>query len=104
MPLVVFKPQSSFVRDIPAGGDSGSERSGIESAAAGFTLAPFTVAPRGGRGDRNRTYNPRFWRPVLYQLSYTPKTLILFVFRNRADRPLRPTLSCPPPPFTACCC
>src|SRR5258706_11007657 len=32
---------------------------------------------RGGRGrvgrrDRNRTCNPRFWRPVLCQLSYSP--------------------------------
>ena len=27
----------------------------------------------GGRSERNRTPNPRFWRPVLYQLSYTPK-------------------------------
>ena len=26
----------------------------------------------GGRGDRNRTCNPRFWRPVLCQLSYSP--------------------------------
>src|SRR6266571_9070955 len=26
----------------------------------------------GGRGDRTRTYNRRFWRPVLCQLSYTP--------------------------------
>ena len=25
-----------------------------------------------GRGDRTRTCNPRFWRPVLCQLSYTP--------------------------------
>src|SRR6266480_2254272 len=25
-----------------------------------------------GRGDRTRTYNRRFWRPVLCQLSYTP--------------------------------
>ena len=25
-----------------------------------------------GRGDRNRTCNPRFWRPVLCQLSYSP--------------------------------
>src|SRR3954447_23067992 len=24
------------------------------------------------RGDRNRTCNPRFWRPVLCQLSYAP--------------------------------
>src|SRR5690554_7053382 len=26
-----------------------------------------------GRGSRNRTYNLRFWRPTLCQLSYTPK-------------------------------
>src|SRR3974390_1488255 len=26
----------------------------------------------GGRGDRTRTYNLRFWRPLLCQLSYTP--------------------------------
>src|SRR5215210_6772574 len=26
----------------------------------------------GGRGDRTRTYNRWFWRPVLCQLSYTP--------------------------------
>src|SRR3990172_5341572 len=25
-----------------------------------------------GRGDRTRTYNRRVWRPVLYQLRYTP--------------------------------
>src|SRR2546425_2671001 len=27
------------------------------------------------RPGRNRTCNPRFWRPVLYQLSYGPKLL-----------------------------
>jgi hypothetical protein len=25
-----------------------------------------------GRSEGTRTHNPRFWRPVLYQLSYTP--------------------------------
>ena len=25
-----------------------------------------------GRGSRNRTHGTRFWRPLLYQLSYTP--------------------------------
>ena len=30
----------------------------------------------GGRGDRTRTYNPRFWRPVLCQLSYTPAEVL----------------------------
>ena len=27
---------------------------------------------KNGRGDRTRTRNPRFWRPMLYQLSYSP--------------------------------
>ena len=32
-----------------------------------------------GRGRRIRTRDPRFWRPVLYQLSYTP---VYGFFRN----------------------
>ena len=36
-----------------------------------------TECPNGhsvffGRGGRTRTHDPWFWRPVLYQLSYTP--------------------------------
>ena len=34
-----------------------------------------------GRGRRTRTRDPRFWRPVLYQLSYTPvffRTRVLY--------------------------
>ena len=30
-----------------------------------------------GRGRRTRTHDPWFWRPVLYQLSYTPMLQIL---------------------------
>src|SRR5205085_278923 len=26
-----------------------------------------------GRGRGTRTHDPRFWRPMLYQLSYTPR-------------------------------
>src|SRR4249919_2737336 len=36
-----------------------------------FTGA-FSTVGGGGRGDRTRTYNNRFWRPVLCQLSYAP--------------------------------
>ena len=41
-----------------------------------------------GRRDRNRTCNPWFWRPVLYQLSYsptgeTPIRLVLFFLAVR---------------------
>ena len=36
-----------------------------------------------GRGGRTRTHDPWFWRPVLYQLSYTPMHpyIILNFFR-----------------------
>src|SRR5437667_9622827 len=30
------------------------------------------VIPESGRGGATRTPDPRFWRPLLYQLSYTP--------------------------------
>ena len=33
---------------------------------------PYGVLFLFGRGRRIRTRDPRFWRPVLYQLSYTP--------------------------------
>ena len=32
-----------------------------------------------GRGDRIRTRDPRFWRPMLYQLSYTPAGQIFYL-------------------------
>src|SRR5579863_4204495 len=36
-------------------------------------FAPAGLSTRGhGRSGEARTPNPRFWRPVLYQLSYTP--------------------------------
>jgi fatty acid desaturase len=31
------------------------------------------LADLADRGDRTRTCNPRFWRPVLCQLSYAPR-------------------------------
>ena len=30
------------------------------------------IPTRAGRGRGTRTHDPRFWRPMLYQLSYTP--------------------------------
>src|ERR671910_2915161 len=32
------------------------------------------AAPPPGRADRTRTCNLRFWRPLLYQLSYSPRS------------------------------
>jgi hypothetical protein len=37
------------------------------------------VASRGGA---TRTLNLRFWRPLLYQLSYTPSSLVIRHFRH----------------------
>ena len=46
-----------------------------------------------GRGRRTRTLGTRFWRPLLYQLSYTPAT-VRTVIRNMAEKmgfePMRP--------------
>ncbi len=37
-----------------------------------FSLCGSILNAQHGRGRRIRTRDPRFWRPVLYQLSYTP--------------------------------
>src|SRR6266567_7781966 len=39
--------------------------------SVGMALA-MVVIPESGRGGATRTPDPRFWRPLLYQLSYTP--------------------------------
>jgi hypothetical protein len=41
----------------------------------------------GGRGGGTRTPNQRFWRPLLYQLSYTPVVMILFLLDDTAEAP-----------------
>src|SRR5690606_30655030 len=38
---------------------------------------------RNGRSGRTRTCSPRFWRPVLYQLSYTPSWQTLLAGTKR---------------------
>src|SRR5271166_6942107 len=43
----------------------------------------------GGRSGGARTPNPRFWRPVLYQLSYTPNLLTSCPGSTRASQHLR---------------
>src|SRR5437667_11623971 len=35
------------------------------------TALAMVVIPESGRGGATRTPDPRFWRPLLYQLSYT---------------------------------
>ena len=41
-----------------------------------FSVGSF-LTDNDGRGRRIRTRDPRFWRPVLYQLSYTPVQRLL---------------------------
>ena len=36
-----------------------------------------------GRGSRDRTHGTRFWRPLLYLLSYTPVSSVLRRIPNR---------------------
>ena len=67
---------------------TGSNRPGIQGGCSELN----------GRGGGNRTRNPRFWRPVLCQLSYTPmlrlrrrttlatKLLENFRYHARTDR------------------
>ena len=62
-------------------------RKGLEPSTSGVTgrrsnqlnyRAIFCIRQQcwkgSGRGRRNRTLGTRFWRPLLYQLSYTPKS------------------------------
>src|ERR1700682_155254 len=42
--------------------------------ATGPPSSSMPGAPKHGRSGGARTPTPRFWRPVLYQLSYTPKS------------------------------
>ena len=57
--------------------------------ATKLRYTPIKIIYIFGRGDRTRTYGTRFWRPLLYQLSYTPKIL----WRRRRD--LNPRASYP---------
>jgi len=45
----------------------------------------FFILESGRRGG-NRTPNQRFWRPLLYQLSYAP---LIWSFRRHSRGPLR---------------
>src|SRR6266478_4446486 len=49
------------------------------SRSWGKNKAPSHASTWRNRPGRNRTCNPRFWRPVLYQLSYGP------LFTRRTD-------------------
>ena len=58
------------------------------------------------RGGRTRTCNPRFWRPVLCQLSYAPRrfetTIVSRPFRHPSTRCDRPRNVARSAPFSCC--
>ena len=45
---------------------------------------PYYKLGESGRGGGTRTPNQRFWRPLLYQLSYTP---VIISFRQHSREP-----------------
>ena len=47
-----------------------------KTATAREQIRDSSRAVTHSRGRRTRTLGTRFWRPLLYQLSYTPKYLI----------------------------
>ncbi len=52
---------------------SGFQRTNDAHAKQAQSWSPCRIAPvLANRGGRTRTCNPRFWRPVLYQLSHAP--------------------------------
>src|SRR3977135_3196751 len=63
---------SSKLRMMPRrGGGAGRCIPLFDLGSVGTVLAT-VVIPESGRGGATRTPDPRFWRPLLYQLSYTP--------------------------------
>ena len=62
------KPQKTFREN----------RKSRPQAENGQNKTSGTIAPDVcGRGSKSRTHGTRFWRPLLYQLSYTPKSVKL---------------------------
>ena len=56
---------------------------------ARYIIEQLSLIQTSGRGRRIRTLGTRFWRPLLYQLSYTP----IFAHRQRLS-----STGCAPPP------
>ena len=64
------KPQKTFRE----------KRKGRPQAENGQNKTSGTIAPDVcGRGSKSRTHGTRFWRPLLYQLSYTPRSVLHFL-------------------------
>src|SRR5213082_1523581 len=62
---------SSTFRTRPRRGEGVVRCTLFDLDSVGTALA-MVVIPESCRGGATRTPDPRFWRPLLYQLSYTP--------------------------------
>ena len=62
-------------------------RKGLEPSTSGVTgRRSNRLSYRAiGRGSRDRTHGTRFWRPLLYQLSYTPISGFFRPARRRCE-------------------
>ena len=56
------------------------------SCATKLRYTPILCLVHIGRGSRIRTHGTWFWRPLLYQLSYTPKIMA----EKMGFEPMRP--------------
>src|SRR5712692_11655456 len=63
---------SSKLRTMPRRGAGVGRCTTLFDLGSVGTLLGMLVIPESGRGGATRTPDPRFWRPLLYQLSYTP--------------------------------
>src|ERR1700737_1470591 len=63
---------SSKLRMRPRRGAVGVVRCTLLDLGSAAAALAMVVIPESGRGGATRTPDPRFWRPLLYQLSYTP--------------------------------
>jgi hypothetical protein len=61
--VVLGKPEVGLIASVHS-----------ESGPVARPIGPLACG-HAGRSGRARTCDPRFWRPVLYQLSYTPIAL-----------------------------
>ena len=69
----IYKKRTALFKAVLFGADN-QIRTGdlILTKDALYLLSYISI----GRGSRDRTHGTRFWRPMLYQLSYTPVWLL----------------------------
>src|SRR5438552_5560167 len=63
---------SSKLRMMPRRGAGAGRCITLFDLGSVGTVLAMVLIPESGRGGATRTPDPRFWRPLLYQLSYTP--------------------------------